>query len=202
MRTCVGCCRESQVTAGKSESMPPSLDMNGVGLQTDHIIPIPRPAFGQVQDTALQHDATVGVSQAHMQRVVTSNSLDQPASVSSTGNSTFASGHPTIERSSFEHASEISPVVGPSLSDGIPPVFETNSSCGASASALAPIPGQRFNINLTTGKPAPSLLPAFFPAIFQVKQCSGCVCICNNKSTEGYPVCLDMRPCVRTKLAT
>jgi len=136
--------------------------MNGVGLQTEHIIPIPRPAFGQVQDTALQHDATVGVSQAHMQRVMTNNSLDQLASVSSIGNSTFASGQPTIERSSFEHASEISPVVGPSLSDGIPPVFETNSSCGASASALAPTPGQRFNMSLTTGKPAPSLLPAFF----------------------------------------
>ncbi len=162
MQICIEFCRESQVTAGKSESMPPSLDMNGAGLRTQHIIPIPRPAFGQVQDTALQHDATVGVSQAHMQRVMTNNSLDQLASVSSIGNSTFASGQPTIERSSFENASEISPVVGPSLSDGIPPVFETNSSCGACASALAPTPGQRFNINLTTGKPAPSLPPAFF----------------------------------------
>lgn len=149
--------RESQVTASKSESMPPSLGMNGGGLQTEHVIPIPRPAFGQVQDTALQHDATVGVSQARMQRVMTNNSLDQPASVSSTGNSTFASGQPTIDRSSFEDASEVSPVIGPSLSDGIPPVFETNSSCGASASALAPIPGQRFNINLPTARSGSSL---------------------------------------------
>ena len=151
--------------------------MNGVGLQSDHIIPIARPAFGQVQDTALQHDATVGVSQAHMQRVMTNNSLDQPASISSTGNSTFASGQPTIERSSFEDTSEFSPVVGPSLSDGIPPVFETNSSCGASASALAPNPGQRFNINLTTGKPADSLLPALLCLLLADQQSSDCVCV-------------------------
>ena len=193
------CCRESPVTSGKSESMPPSLDMNGVGLQTEHVIPIARPAFGQVQDTALQHDATVGVSQAHMQRLTTNNSLDQSASVSSTGNSTFASGQPTIARNSFENASEITPVVGPSLSDGIPPVFETNSSCGASASALAPTPGQRFNINLTTGNHYYLLS---FACFLSGKQCSDYVHVHTDNSREGHAGCLDMQPYVHTKLQT
>ena len=133
--------------------MPSALTPNGSGLQSDHITPSARPAFGQIQDTALQHDTaggSGGTLRSH--RLLSGNSFDQTASVSSADNSTFASGQQTIARSSLENASEISPFPGPSLSDGIPPAFETGSSCGASASALAPNPGRRYSINLATGK--------------------------------------------------
>ena len=137
--------------------MPASVTLNGTAAQSAHDIPLPRPAFGQVQDTALQHETAVGVSQPRAQQLMSDISVDQPASVSSAGISTF---QPTIARSSLENASELSPFPGASLSDGIPPAFETSSSCGGSASALAPTPGHRYNINLTTGRIAHPNLPS------------------------------------------
>ena len=132
--------------------MPPAVSLNGSGLQSDHIIPVVRPAFVHVQDTALQRDTAAIVGQSRARHSVSMYSNGHPESVSSTGNSTFASGPQTVARSSFGGASDGIPGVGASLSDGIPPAFETTSSCAASAAALAPAAGRRYSINLTTGK--------------------------------------------------
>lgn len=150
-----GLCRETSAAVSKSDSMPPALAFNGAVLQSEHVFPPPRPAFGQVQDTALQHDATANNvnhnSQSH--RLRTSSSYDHTASVNSTDHFTFpSSSHLHREHSSIENTSEISPAGRHSLSDGIPPAFETSSSCAASASALSPIPGRHFStLHLATG---------------------------------------------------
>lgn len=134
--------------------MPPALAFNGAVLQSEHVLPAPRPAFGQVQDTAQQRSATSDSDNRHSQPhgLRTSGSYDQTASGNSTDNFTFPPSSRPMDHSSLGNTSEISPPGRHSLSDGIPPAFETSSSCGASAAALSPIPGQLFATpHLATG---------------------------------------------------
>lgn len=130
----------------KSDSIPPALAFNGSVLHSEHVLPAPRPAFGQVQDTALQHEASGNSSNPHSQPhgLHTSSSYGHTASVNSTDHFTFAPSSHLMDHSSLGNTSEVSPPGRHSLSDGIPPAFETNSSCGASAAALSPIPGRLF----------------------------------------------------------
>ncbi|KAL3155148.1 hypothetical protein ABBQ38_011204 [Trebouxia sp. C0009 RCD-2024] len=145
------------------------------------MLPAPRPAFGQVQDTALQPDATANnmghQSQAHSQSQLqsqshplrtsstymghqlqsyhlrTSSSYEHAASVNSADHFTFPSTSHHLENSPFGNNSEMYPAGRHSLSDGIPPAFETSSSCAASASLLFPTIGRQFSIpHLATGK--------------------------------------------------
>ena len=139
-------CREAPAVVSKSDSMPPALAFNGAVLHSEHVLPPPRPAFGQVQDTALQHDASANSSNRHSQPhgLHTSSSYDHTASVNSADHFTFPPSSHHMNHSSLGNTSEVSPPGRRSLSDGIPPAFETNSSCGASAAALSPIPGRLF----------------------------------------------------------
>lgn len=149
-----GVCRETSAAACKSDSMPPALAFNGAILQSEHALPAPRPAFGQVQDTALQHNATANSDNRHSQPhgLHTSSSYDQPASINSADHFTFPTSSRHMDHSSLGTTSEISPPNRHSLSDGIPPAFETSSSCGASAAALSPVPGRFFATpHLATG---------------------------------------------------
>ena len=145
-------CRDAPATASKSGSMPPALAFNGTVLQSDPVLPPARPAFGQVQDTALQHETPANNVGPQSHRLQTTSSYDHTASGNSADHYRCPAVSQHIERrSSLENASEISPLGGHSLSDGIPPAFETSSSCAASASALSPMPGRQFSINLATG---------------------------------------------------
>ena len=139
-------CREAPAAASKSDTMPPALAFNGAVLQSEHVLPAPRHAFGQVQDTALQHNATANSDARHSQihGLHTSSSYDQSASTNSADHFTFPTSSRHMDHNSLGNTSEISPPGRQSLSDGIPPVFETSSSCGASAAALSPIPGRLF----------------------------------------------------------
>lgn len=151
----LACCRETSAAASKSNNMPPALAFNGAVLQPEHVLPAPRPAFGQVQDTALQHDATANSDNRHSQPhgLHTSSSYDQTGSVNSTDHFSFPTSSRLMDHISLGNTSEISPPGRHSLSDGIPPAFETSSSCGASAAALSPIPGRHFATpHLATGK--------------------------------------------------
>lgn len=142
--------------------MPPALAFNGTVLQSEHVLPAPRPSFGQVQDTALQPDAIANMghqpqpqSQSHSQPhyLRTSSSFSHAASVNSVDHFTFPSTSQHLEHSSFMNTSEFSPAGRHSLSDGIPPAFETSSSCAASAALLSRTPGRQFSIpHLATGK--------------------------------------------------
>ena len=146
-------CREGASDAIKSESMPPALAYNGTILQSEPVLPPSRPAFGQVQDTALQHDTSANNIGPQSHRLQTSSSYEHTASVNSADHYTFPAVNQRIEhRGSLgnTHTSDVSPLGGHSLSDGIPPAFETTSSC-ASASVLSPVPGRHFSINLATG---------------------------------------------------
>ena len=142
----LACCRETSAAGSKSDSMPPALAFNGAVLQPEHVLPAPRPAFGQVQDTALQHDATANSDNRHSQPhgLRTSSSYDQTGSVNSADHFSFPTSSHHMDHSSLGNTSEISPPGRHSLSDGIPPAFDTSSSCDASAAALSPIPGRHF----------------------------------------------------------
>lgn len=151
-------CRDASASASKSGSMPPALAFNGSVLQSDPVLPPARPAFGQVQDTALQRETPTNNIGPQSHRLQTTSSYDHTASGNSVDHYNYPAVSQHIERrGSLGNASEISPQGGHSLSDGIPPAFETSSSCAASASALSPMPGRQFSINLATGMP-PSLV--------------------------------------------
>ena len=153
--THAGVCRQTSAATYKSDSMPPALAFNGAILQSEHALPAPRPAFGQVQDTALQHNATASSDNRHSQphTLRTSSSYEQPASINSADHFSFPTNSRHMDHSSQGNTSEISPPNRHSSSGGIPPAFETSSSCGASAAALSPVPGRFFATpHLATGK--------------------------------------------------
>ena len=143
-------CREVPAAVTKTDGMPHVMAVNGGTLHSNQVSPPVRPAFGQVQDTALQHDTSATGAQPRSRRLQSNSSVEQAETVSSTEQSTFASGPHNMQRSSAETASEFSPF-GASLSDGIPPAFHTGSSA-QSANRLAPTPGVRYTVNLATGK--------------------------------------------------
>ena len=111
------------------------------------------PAPGGLSDTPLFDKPVLAAGQHVSSHLVSGSSL-QTASVSSTEQSTPPLMVPPLARRSEGEVSEVSTVPKFSLSDGIPPVFDTSSSYDGSAAAGTTGLGRRFSITLQTGMPA------------------------------------------------
>lgn len=111
---------------------------------------VPQSVQLAVHDTALYDKPPLPVGRpvnSHLVSVASQIS----GSVSSADHSAWPVTADPLGRRSVGETSEASTIVKPSLSDGIPPAFETTSTYDGSASAAASGIGRRFSIHLQTG---------------------------------------------------
>lgn len=132
-----------------AQASPPSNYQNDVTQPSTPAQATPAQALQHgVCDSALFDKPPLPAAQQVSSHVLSSLTSQRTASVSSA--EPPATGEP-LGRRSLGEASEVSTVPKQSLSDGIPPVFETTSSYDGSATAVMSGIGRRFSIHLQTG---------------------------------------------------
>ena len=130
--------------------MPYAGQQDVVQPQTPAQVTRAQPSQLRIHDTALFDKPPLPAGQQISSHLVSVTS-QLSASASSAGHSATAAAAEPLTRQSPGQASEASTAPKPSLSDGIPPAFETTSSYDGSASAAVSGIGRRFSIHLQTG---------------------------------------------------